>query len=312
MATSGSVNYSISRSVIIQDALEDIGLKASGQPIESELNTKAIRKLQMIVKEALNDGIHLHAISEGTLFLVIDQEKYTLGTGGDEATASYVKTEIKTAASSTDTVIAIDSSSGMTAGDYVGIELDGGDLQWSTISSVDSTTQITIAAGLTDDAAADNHVYAYTTLIEKPVRILEGTIRIENEDGTETSVHLTDRKDYMRIPDKSVSGVTNRIYYQPLRATGELYTWPVADDVKRVIHFSFERSLEDMDADANEPDFPIQAANWLTKELRYEMGRIAGMSDSEIATLKAEAQEARSRYLSFDSEDGSFFFQPMG
>ncbi len=310
MATSGSKDFSVSRSTIIQDVCEDLGLKDQGQTIENHINTKAIFKFQSMIKAGLTNGSFLHAISEGTLFLVKDQESYTLGTGGDEATASYKKTEMSTAAVATDTVLKIDSSAGMTAADYIGIELDGGDLQWSTIASVDSTTQVTIDDVLTDAAAVDNHVYTYTTIIEKPVRILPGTVRIENSDGKENPINLVDRKDYMRISNKASAGVTNKVYYQPLRTTGLIYTWPVASDVKRVIHFSFERTIEDMDANANEPDFPIQACEYLIAGLRYRMGRIAGFTDAEIGTARDEALDAEARYLNFDTEDGSVYFQP--
>jgi len=310
MATSGSTDFSISRTTIINDVCEDLNLKSEGQPVANHIKTKAILRLQAMIKADMMDGLHLWAIADGTLFFVLNQESYTLGTGGDEASASYLKTEVATAQTSGNNTLVVDSTTGMTAGDNIGIELDGGDLQWTTITSVDSSTQVTLDANLTDDVAVDNHVYTYTTIIEKPIRIIPDTIRIENSSGMETPVHLVSRSDYMSIPDKSSSGVTNKVFYEPLRTTGKLYIWPVADDVQRVLHFNYERTLEDMDAAGNEPDYPIQFAEYLMAGLRYRMGRIAGMTDQELITAKAEADSEKQRCLDFDSEEGSLFFQP--
>jgi hypothetical protein len=71
---------------------------------------------------------------------------------------SRVDSEIKTGEPSGETVIDVDSTTGMLAGDVIGIELDDGTWDWSTIVSVDDADTVTITDVLTDDVAVDNDV----------------------------------------------------------------------------------------------------------------------------------------------------------
>ena len=69
-----------------------------------------------------------------------------------------VDTEIRVAASSTDTTIECDDTTGMSAGDICGIELDSGNWHWTTVASVTDGNTFVIDDGLTDDAAVDNDI----------------------------------------------------------------------------------------------------------------------------------------------------------
>ena len=68
-------------------------------------------------------------------------------------------TQIRVGASSTDTTIEVDSTTGMTAGDIIGIDTDDGTTHWSTIDTVTDGDTLVIDDALDDDAAIDKDVY---------------------------------------------------------------------------------------------------------------------------------------------------------
>jgi hypothetical protein len=312
MARSGSTDFATTGTTIIQDALVLAGKMAMGASMGTDQSAYGLRALNMIIKKLANQGLLLHVITEGSLFLVDDRESYTLGTGGDHATSSYVKTEILTAASSGDLTIEVDAITDISASDVIGVELDGGDLQWTTVNGAPAANTVTLAAVLTDDVAAENHVYTYTTIIERPQRLLSDSIRLENEDGTESPVRLVSREEYIRMPNKAATGSCNQVYYdQQWGAVGTLYTWPTCDDVKQVLRFSFERLLQDMDAVGNELDLPIGAHQMLVYSLAVEFALSNQEVDyNRVGFLKGVRDELLDDYLSRDSEDGSIYIQP--
>ncbi len=83
MATSGSVDYAITRDEIISEALQLIGVLESGGTADSNDVTSAARSLNLMVKSWVADGAKIWKVSEGELTLVDGQATYTLGTGGD-------------------------------------------------------------------------------------------------------------------------------------------------------------------------------------------------------------------------------------
>jgi len=313
MARSGSTDYSVTRSTIITQAFKRARIYGPGDTLDSDDEADAVIELNLMIKKDLASGLHLWAIEEGVLPLVLSQEKYQLGgTSGDEATtaADWNKTECETAADSGDGTIDVDSITGIADGDYIGIELDGGDLQWTTVNGDPAGSTVTLTDNLTDDVAVDNHVYSFTTYIERPVRILPDTIRLEGEDGTETPVYMVERSRYMSIPDKSTQGKTNLVYPDRQYTFMDLYTWPTCEDVKDVLLFSFERTLQDMDATANNPDYPIEAVDYLIDGLAARLGRIFGVPESRKKELCALAEISKEEWEDHDTEQGSTYIYP--
>jgi len=312
MARSGSTNFAVTRDDIIKYALQDIGrLTGFGTSPTTEQTTHAAWKLNVLIKRDMIRGLHLWAVSEGTLFLVASREAYTLGTGGDKASASYVKTELASAAASGAATVTVDSATGISSADVIGVELDDGSIHWTTVNGAPAAGVITLTAVTTGAAALDNHVYAYTTIIEKPVRILKDSIRLENADGIETPVTLLSRNEYFNLSNKATTGKASQAFYDRTYGdTGTLYVWPTADSVKDVLHFKFERTLQDMDAATDNPDYPIEATDYLVKALRYELCAAYGIQSTLRIMFKQDAEEARDEWLDWNSEDSSIFLQP--
>ena len=307
MATSGSVNFTLNRDDIITDALEDLGVIGAGDtPVQDDIDACA-RKLNMMVKAWMGRGVHLWAIDEATLFLSVGTASYSLGATGTHCTNTYVQTTLSTDEATSSTSIGLTSASGMSASDNIGIVLDDGTIHWTTISGAPGTTT-TIATGLASAASSGNAVFAYTSKINRPQRILSAYRR--NIDGIDTPIDPASRQEYSDLSNKTTQGKTNKFFYDPQLTNGVLYAWPTPDSASDVIRFWYERILEDFDAVTDNPDFPIEWAEAICAGLVYRIAPKYGKSLAEINFYKNEAEEKLQIALGFDREDVSVMFQP--
>ena len=305
MAVSGSKDYSITRATIIETALRRIGEFDQGESVPGDEVSTADISLNLIVKEWVARGIDIWLRDEITLFLQPDTKLYALGTAN--ATASYVETTLSAAEASGQTVLSVTDSTGMTAADYAGIKMDDDTIHWSTIASVDSTTQITIDDATDDDAASGNKVYTYTTKAGRPTKLLYAYRRDVNDFDTE--VKLIGEKDYMSQSNKSSEGPPVEAWYQPTLTTGSLYVWPVdggANWDKLVL--SAQYYPDDFDAAGDNPEFPIEWGNTLVWNLAAELASEYGVPEKEQARLWRIAEHKLNELLDYDVENASVEF----
>ena len=75
----------------------------------------------------------------------------------------YISTEIATAAVAGDTTIEVDSISGISNGDAISVQQDGGSLHITMVNGAPSGVTITLTAALTDTVSVDNAVIAYNS-----------------------------------------------------------------------------------------------------------------------------------------------------
>lgn len=307
MATSGSVDFSMNRNEIIADVLETLNVKSPNEAIKAADLVSCTRKLNMMVKSWMKQGIHLWAMSEATLFLTTGTATYSLGATGTNCTNTYVHTTLSTAEALGSTSLGITSATGMSASDNIGIVLDDGTIHWTTIVGAPGTTT-TIALGLASAAAAGNVVFAYTTKINRPLRIISAYRRdINNAD---IPVEIISRTDYADLSNKLTTGKAVQVFYNPQLTNGILSVWPAPDSATDVIRFWYERPLEDFDAATDNPDFPIEWAEALCAGLAYRMAKTYGLTATEINGLKEDAILMLDTALGFDKEDVSVTFQP--
>ena len=305
MALSGSKNYSITRANIIESALRKIGGYDQGESIPGDETSAADMALNLMVKEWTARGVDLWLRDEITLFLQPDQQSYALGTAN--ATASYVETTLSAAEASGQTVISVTSSTGMTAADVVGIKMDDDTIHWSTISTVDSGTQITIADATDDDAASGNKVYAYTTTAGWPTRIIHAYRR--DTSGYDTEVALIGENEYRSQSNKASNGPPVMAWYQPTMTTGTLYVWPVdGGDTWDKLVLIAQYYPDDFDAASNNPEFPIEWGNALTWGLAAELASEYGVPEREQARLWRIAEHKLNTMLDYDVENASVQF----
>lgn len=309
MATSGSVDFTINRTELIEAALRLAGLLDPGVSASAKQNTQSVQTLQIYLKHLISRGPNLWRQEEGVLFLDEDTQSYSLGPSGGEATklSDLVSTTVDGAHSATDTTILLDSITGMASGDRIGIELADGTRQWTTINGAPASLTVTLTTALTGDVDDGATVYTYTSKIERPVRIT--SIRRVHSD-IEVPIALVSREEYFQLPNKDSAGKVVQAYYHPTLTNGKLYVWPTADDVDDQIRFSYERSFEDMDATSNNLDLPVEWIETVKYGLAYRLAQEMSGSYQRISMLKAEAENRESQLLAFDQEYASVYLAP--
>lgn len=306
MAVSGSYNFSVNCQEIIKGALRLLGVIATGEtPAAAEI-VDGREALNLMVKGWQAEGYGLWLNKELTLFLEYEETSYTLGPTGDHCTASYVKTEIATAAAAAASEIVVDSATGISDADNIGIELDDGTLQWTTVNGAPAGTTITLTDALTDSVAVDNHVYAYTTIAQRPLEIIEA--RRVMPDNSEIPVEIVSRADYMALSNKTSTGPPIQVYYDPKTTNGVLFVWQACNDVQELIKMTGKYPVQDFDANTNDADFPQEWLRALKFNLAIEIAPEYGKEPT--AFLLAMAAATKDAALGFDRESTSVFFQP--
>lgn len=308
MATSGSSNYLVTRDKISTMALNLLNVIGPDETITGQDMNFANDILNMMIKDWQADGLHLWAKERGVLFLTAGTAKYTLGNASSDARVTKdsdaVVTTLSAAEASGQTVISVTSSTGMAASDNVGIVLDDDTIHWTTISTVDSAVQITIAVATTGAAASGNNVYTYTSKIYKPLRILDCyRLRSPGTSQHEQSLTVLNQQEYSIIANKKQEGPPSQVYYQPNLTNGDLFVWPVPTTVDEYITFTYERTLEDLDSSTDDPDFPQEWQLCLVYNLAELLGPAYGLaSTSNYRKISDKAIELRAGKLSWDNE----------
>lgn len=247
MAVSGSYDYTRTQIQLIHSAMRDIGELAKGETPDADDYAVVSEALNLLIKSWQNQGIGLWLNQECTLYLQNDTIQYAIGPSGDHWTADPHKTELAAAGAAADLTITVDSYTGMADGDYIGIELDSGTIDWTTIDTP-AAVLITIDDALASAAAIDNHVYFYTDKAQRPLEIIKDTIRKVDENGHETPVALISRSQYMAINDKTSEGPVNSVYYDAQLTNGQLYVWPEPSSVKEYLRMTIRRPISDVDS----------------------------------------------------------------
>lgn len=312
MATSGSTNFTINRDELIKASLRLCGVGLEGETPSAETVTNASQALNMMVKAWQADGLQLWKQKRATLFFVKDTVEYNLGSTGGNAslTSDVVITEMRVAGVATDTILEVDSTTNMTAADNIGIVLDDGTIQWTTISSITDSDTLVIAAagGLTSAAAIDNEVYTYSSKIPRPLRITDAYIR--DSSGNDTEIQMIARDTYNLLGSKTSTGRPVDGYYDPQLTNGILSLFPAPNDVTDSFEFVAHFPIEDFDATADNPDFPQEWFESVKFGLAARLAPEYGVPRPRHHDLIQMAATFKERVMGFDVEDTSIFLRP--
>jgi hypothetical protein len=304
MTTSGSYNFSVTRDELIKASLRLIGVIASGETPTADEIADSSQALNIMLKgwQAMDYGLWLN--KEGTLYLEYQEDAYSIGPSGDNFSLSTVETEVATAAASGALTLTVDSATGISNGDYIGIELDDGTLQWTTVNGAPVGNVITLTAALTDDVAVDNVVFAYTTKGQRPLDIIEA--RRRDHAGVDVPLHVGSRREYMDLSNKTTDGSLTQVFYDPQLTNGVFYTWPRCSDVQERIKMTVKYPIQDMDSLSNDFDIPQEWFRPVKYNLAIELAPEFGVEPSQAVQQVA----AMSLYeaAGWDREHGSVFF----
>src|SRR5688500_2834148 len=99
MAVSGSKNFTVTRTDIVDSAMRKTGVYDPGEEPSAEESADAVLALNVMVKEWSVLGIDVPWRETITLFLQPGTQSYLIGPTGDHATTSYVETTLAASAS---------------------------------------------------------------------------------------------------------------------------------------------------------------------------------------------------------------------
>lgn len=302
MTTSGSYNYSLNRDQAIALAFNSLNIYALGATIRTADYDFASAWLNIIIKSWQAEGMKMWKRRTATLFPAIDDHDYSMSSSGWHVANTYVKTTISTSAAILATTLTLTSTTGMTAADFIGVELDNDTRQWTTIVSVDSSTQVTITTALTVAATAANTVLTYTSKINRPLRILQATTLDMDNSDNEVMMSPISYDQYRNYPIKTTPGRPIVYYYDKLLSAGVLYIYPEPISVNTLINFTYHDAIQDMDASGDDFDFPVEYMKAVVLALMVELCFTYGKF-TEHDILKMKAAEALDAVRYFDSDE---------
>lgn len=292
MTTSGISTFTRNRDQIIAAAARKCGAIAAGETPDADLISDFAEALNAMVKQWQGTGIHIWRTTEATLFLQLDQVRYTLSsTSTDHATESFVETAIGADEASGQTALTVDSITGISSGDYVGVQLDDGTMHWTTVNGAPSGTTVTLTVALTDSAADGNLVVAYTTKLVRPLKVLSAR-RYNFSSLIDTPMVEMDRIEYQELPNKTVEGTVTGFFYDRrggANASGLFYTWPETSAVDDAIKMTVARPIQDFNAAGDDPDLPQEWIQALISNLAVTMADEYDIPPVKYARLEKRA-----------------------
>jgi hypothetical protein len=218
MSTSGSYNFSMTAAEVIQSAYEDLGVLQPGVSPSSAQSAMALKRLNILAKQLSGGvdgarGIKVWTRQRVTLALAKGQQSYLIGPASTDARASTQmgRTTLSAAEAAGQTTLSITSNTDttsypgttitMTASDIIGIELDDGTIQWTTISGTPASTA-GVSDALTGAAASGNYVYWFTSRAERFPEIEAAVLRDESNDDRPLDIFREVRAYEYGVPDK--------------------------------------------------------------------------------------------------------------
>lgn len=270
-----STSFEETRDQIISTALGLLGVGAAGEAISPNDIIYCSIVLNAMLKAWMAQGIHLWTEEEGTVYFVTNQNKYNLAlsTGANGSDGSGTPVETTLSANGSGSSIQVTTSTGMSIGDNIGVCLSTTLIQWTTISAINGTT-VSLTNSLTATANSGNQVFTYASQMPRPLSIQSA--RIRNAAGFDRLVWIKPRDDYMRIPQKNITGSPTVIYYSPQITTGVVYVWPTPTDCTERLKVTYLRQINDLNSSTDTPDLPQEWLECITYNLAVRVAPAYG------------------------------------
>jgi len=290
-----------SRNDIIDAALETIGVKESDESAQAADVLTATKFLNRMIKRLQSTGAHLFTRDLATLFISTGVVEYQIG-GSADATESFDQTTTTAALTATTTTIPVTSVTGILVGDQLGVRLDDGTINFSTVISI-TVLDVEITTGLVSSAASGNVVYFYTTRLGKALRIPDAR---RKQSGQEIQMIQLGRMDYLDLPNKDSQGTPVQFYYDPKQDTGNLFIWPAPASTETLINFSYYKPLDVFDDSADRAEFPNEWVEALVMGLADRLFFV--FAQPKPPGFREDAYQAINDALDWDQGDASVYF----
>lgn len=160
--------------------------------------------------------------------------------------------------------------------------------------------------------------------INRPLVITQAWLR-DNTNATypqDIPLEIVGEQEYYGISSKSDIGRPVKLYYdgtydgatnKGATATGTIYLWPKPDSTTATnmpLYFRYQRPLLDFNVSTDALDMPQEWYEAVRLNLAYKISPEYGLQVTDYDRLKAEAQDALTLALEWDTEQVSIFFMP--
>lgn len=314
MATSGSIDFTVTRDDIITEALEQLGvIDVGGTPTTSQL-TSCTRTLNLILKNWQADEVNLHAIQKIYMFVQKDVNEYLLGSTAVISTAIN-QTTLKVAGAATDTTVDMTDTTNAADDSTHILQLDDGSNDFLTQDGAVSGDTMTFnvpAGGLTSAAALGNTMYhfALAEAANRPMKIIKAVRR--TKDNTDIPLEVLNLDEYTDLNTKTTDGVPVNMYYRPEVGLTRVRLWPEPSTPTDYIVMWVKRTLDDFDAADNNADYPQEWYWLLVTGLALGVHKKFGVKTSTVSHLTQEFAMAWDRVQGNDRDANVFFSPDMG
>ncbi len=321
MTSSATYTFDAIWPQIIAAAYRKIGALAEDETPTAGMFADATLSANCMLKEWAASGIHIWTTQEAVLFLQQGQYRYLLGTGTSPTPPSYCcdafsysLSQISSGAISGATSITLQSVVGFVNGQNIGVVLDNGFTQWTTINGAPSGNVVTLTAALTDGASVNNFVFTFpqSATIQSPLRV-PAARRIAWQGLIETPMMRLSRQAYMDYPNKVNPGTPGQYFYAPELINGvpqgQFYTYLNPQNSQSGVRFTYMRPLQDITTNPVQTgDFPIEWVNCCIWNLAVEMAPEFDIPPQRWAMVKAVAAEKLELVQGWDREPEAIEF----
>lgn len=287
-------------------------MAVGGTPTASQVTEGALLLNGIVKSWTVTLGVPLWALDTAVVLPVTSLNNISFGASGGHVTESYVTTTLSADSAASDTTIDVASATGIASTYYIGVELDSGEMHWTTVNGAPSGTTVTLTTGVTTAATTGNRVYCYQTKAPRALRITHAVAR-EVSSNVDVPVRIVTSHEWLDYTNKtSEANYPLVISYLPLLDNGSMRIWPRWSSGDYILILQYHRPLEDFDASGDTPDFPQEYFLPLVYELSCVFGPQYGKTIPELAWLRKEADTLLEKVSKNDYEEGSIYFSPAG
>jgi hypothetical protein len=318
--TSGSYNYQVTALQVITDAAENIGVIEPGESIDSNDLATFLRALNLLVKQwqGRSDkfpGLKVWTRQRLTIFLTGGQVSYSIGpaSSDDRASVNALSTLLAADKAANATSVTVSSTTGMTAADQIGFVTTAGTLEWTTISSVDSGTGLTLPANSVGAASSSSVVFTYTSkaqrFVECEAALLRDNSALDQPIDIPIAVY-TDVAQYEQLVQKFAQGDPNAILIEPGRIATVVRTNFAPTNLYKTLRLTVQYPAEDYDdaTGADDISYPQEYYAALSWELSFRTAPKFGRPWTE--DMKGAYQIAVAEGVNLNPQNTSLHFEP--
>lgn len=315
MTTSGTASFNPAVTFMVTSALRRIGAISEDEQPSGGQWRDSLFAMNAMVKEWQATGIHVWTEEEAIMWLQTLQERYTFGgTNTTEAcdAHAYVFQELGVNAVAGALTITLEEPAvGFLDTNRIGIQLDSGVIQWTTINGAPAGNIVTITDALLGNCSQGNFAWSYSPgeKIGRPLKIPRCR-RLQWNGLTITPLgDMLSRQEYMDLPNPLQPGTPNQAFYDPRRETGDLYVWqPVNDAAVFAMRFTWMRSIQDFLLPNNTADFPQEWIDPLTWNLAARIGPDYNWPQQVRDEIKDQAMRSYDVVQGWDRESEDILF----